>query len=109
MATLAQGAPSSRLVESDCLEPNSTRPRSFTRTVEPSGLARTTMDSNSLTSESRPLVWSVIWNWASLDMGWAPMRPTAAWIFWLLIAVMTSVGVIPSAVRRAESSQMRML
>ncbi len=91
------------------MEPNSTRPTSLTRTVEPSGLARTTIFSNSLTSVSRPWVWRVIWNCWSGVMGWEPMRPTAAWMFWPWMAEITSAGVSPRAVSRSESSQMRML
>ncbi len=109
MPMAADGPPSRRATASVDLAASSTRPRSRTRTVEPSGLARTTMPSNSLTSVSRPLVWRVIWNCWSSVIGWAPMRPTAAWTFWPWIAAMTSPGEMPSAVSRSESSQMRML
>ncbi len=109
MAIAAVSRPFRRLMESSCLEPSSTRPTSLTRTVEPSGLARTTICSNSAASVSRPWVCRLIWNCWSSVIGWAPMRPTAACTFCARMALITSVGVSPSAVSWSDDSQMRML
>ena len=64
---------------------------------------------NSSTLESRPLVWMVSWNCWSGSAGCAPMRPTAAWMFWRLIALAMSFGVRPKLVMRSVLSQTFML
>ena len=64
--------------------PSSTRATSRTRSSEPSGLARMTMSPNCSGVTRRPSVWMLIWNCWSSEIGCAPMRPTAAWMFWLL-------------------------
>ena len=68
------------------------------------------MFSNSSASVSRP--WVVI---VQLELlvgcasGAAPIRPTAAWMFWLWIAAATSEGVRSRLVSLFGSSQIRML
>ena len=89
--------------------PSSTRATSLTRTTEPSGLARTMMSSKASASLSRPWVVMVSWNCWSAASGAAPIRPTAAWMFWLWIAAATSEGVRSRLVSLFGSSQIRML
>ena len=107
MAIDAPGLPSNRLKRSDALAPSSTRATSLTRTVEPSGLARMTIFSNSSVLVSRPCVLIVNWNCWSGFSGAAPIRPTAACTFWAWMARATSAGLSPKLVSASGSSQIR--
>ena len=82
MPIIAVGWPLSRLSMSELRAPSSTRATSRTRRNEPSGLARMTMLAELRGVVSRPWVWMLSWNCGSSVIGWAPMRPTAAWTFW---------------------------
>src|ERR1700730_8918830 len=93
----AAGAPFARLRRSSVLAPRSTRATSFTRTTDPSGLARTMMFSNSSVRVSRPSVVMVSWSCWRSGVGDDPIRPSAAWMFWLCTAAITSAGARPKA------------
>jgi hypothetical protein len=62
---------------------------------------------NSSTVVSRPCVLMFSWNLTSGTRGAAPTRPTAAWVFCELIALMTSSAVMPRLAMRSRFSQMR--
>ncbi len=101
------GWPFRRLWVSIDWAPSSTRATSRTRSVEPSGSARMMMLPNSSGVTSRPMVWMFIWIcWVS-GIGWAPIRPTAAWMFWLRTALTMSAGVRFRLVSRSTSNQIR--
>jgi hypothetical protein len=65
------------------------------------------MAPNSSVVVRRPLVLMVSWNCWSGVTGAAPMRPSAAWMFWFESCVMMSPGVRLSAVSLSGSSQTR--
>ena len=101
------GMPFSRLTVSWLWAPSSTRATSRIRSTDPSALARMTMAPNCSGETSRPSVWMFIWNcWVS-GIGWAPIRPTAAWMFWLWMALTMSCGVRFRLVSRSISNQTR--
>ena len=77
------------------------------RSTEPSGLVRMTICSNSATEARRPLVWMLSCNCWSLEIGRAPIRPTAACTFCDWIALMTSAVVRPRPVSRSVRTQAR--
>ena len=66
-----------------------------------------TMLSNSSTELSRPLVWMLSCSCWSLEIGRAPMRPTAAWTFCDWMALMISPVVRLSPVSRSVLTQAR--
>jgi hypothetical protein len=103
------GEPLKRLKVSEDCAPSSTRATSRTRTSDPSGLARTTMLSNSFAVDRRPIVSSGNCRCCSGPDGWAPIRPNAAWVFCCCTALITSPGTIEKPVSRSVSSQIRML
>ena len=70
------------------------RATSFRRMIEPSGLARTTISSNSLTDDRRPC--AVIGIVTSMPfMGACPSTPAADSRFWSLSAFCKSLTVRP--------------
>jgi hypothetical protein len=76
-------------------------------TSAPSGMARTTMFSNSATVVRRPWVEMLNWNSTSVLSGAAPMRPTAAWAFCACTALTTSAAVMSRLDMRSRLSQTR--
>ncbi len=80
---------------------------SLIRTTDPSLLARTTMSPNSSADCSWPRVESWYWTAGVPGTGGCPMLPAAMSLFWLLMALVTSSMVMPSAASLSGSIQMR--
>ena len=75
---------------------------SLMRTSAPSGVARTTMFSNSSSVVSRPCVVMLSWKSTLSISGAAPTRPTAAWTFCACTALTTSLGVMSRLAMRSR-------
>ena len=83
------------------------RATSRSRTVEPSGLARSTMAPNSFGDESWPFTSTSADTFWPLVLGSAPMLPEATWAFWALIAFVTSSAVRLNPTSFSGSTQTR--
>ena len=75
------------------MPPTSTRATSRRRTVEPSGLARSTMPPNSSGVPSWPFTSTRAATFWLARLGSAPMLPEATCAFWAVIAAFTSSAV----------------